>query len=173
MARAARWIRPAARDGTTNSFIDGLRTDARGLSRIRRTRVKVPNAATVDDCCRSIRSHSKDGLSNPTGDSRRRLGEVMRRVVQAGTLRVAQASVHFHSGYKILWAEIAAVRRSSQREWTTGANGVGELPGLARQQVLGNNGIHSDIPSFECAGKQKLHFQFVSCSFRNTALETA
>jgi len=100
-------------------------------------------------------------------------GEVMRRVVQAGTLRVAQASVHFHSGYKILWAEIAAVRRSSQREWTTGANGVGELPGLARQQVLGNNGIHSDIPSFECAGKQKLHFQFVVMLLSHTALETA
>src|SRR5580700_4149601 len=91
--------------------------------------------------------------------------EVMRRVVQAETLSVTKASVHFYTGNEIFRTEITVVGPGFERKGTAGAQGIGELPGFARQQIFGNDGIQGDVPSFECARKQKLHFQFVIVLF--------
>src|SRR5258708_12630481 len=93
--------------------------------------------------------------------------------MEASALCVAQASVHFHSCNKILQAKIAAVGGRLEREWTACPNGIRELPGLARQQVLGDDRIHCDIPAFEVAGGQKLALPFLFVPLPPAAFYTA
>src|SRR5208282_4307103 len=79
-------------------------------------------------------------------------GQVMRSIVQTGTSRIAQTSIHLHSGNKILPAEITAVWRSLQREGMAGADRIRKLPRFARRKILGKDGVHRDVPAFESAG---------------------
>jgi len=88
-------------------------------------------------------------------------GKVVRCIGKAQNLRVAQAAVHLDAGDEILAAEIAAVGRSFQGERAAGSQGIGKFPRLARGKILGENRIERDIPAFECAGEEKLEFEFV------------
>ena len=75
--------------------------------------------------------------------------EIVRGIVQAKTVAVAESAVEFDSGDEILRAETTVLGGGFQSQRTTGADCVAELPGIASSDVLGGDGIFGDVPSVE------------------------
>src|SRR6267154_3554554 len=91
--------------------------------------------------------------------------QVMRRIMQAETVAVAEPAVHLNSGDKILAAETTALCRGLQCQGTAGAQGIAELPRIAAGKVLSSDGVFNQVPSLEGLRKQQLKFQFVIMFF--------
>jgi len=75
--------------------------------------------------------------------------EIVRGIVQAKTVAVAESAVEFDSGDEILRAETTVLGGGFQSQRTTGADCVAELPGIASRDVLGGDGVFGDVPSVE------------------------
>src|SRR5260370_27178991 len=87
--------------------------------------------------------------------------QVMRGIVQAETMAIAQTPVHLDSSNKILPANTASLRRSLQGQRAACANRIAKLPRIASDDALGGEGVFGNVPSLESLGQQQLEFQLV------------
>ena len=88
-------------------------------------------------------------------------GEIVRGLVQAKAVTVAESAIHFDSGDEVFAAETATLGRRFESQGMAGAECVAELPGVAAGEVLGGNGVLSDVPSLEGLGEKQFEFEFV------------
>ena len=99
---------------------------------------------------------------------------MLRCVVQAGALRVAQASVHLDSGNEILATEITPVRPRLQGQRMAGADRVRELPGLPLgKRFLVTIGLTATFQPLKVLESKSFISNSWSCSFRNAPLDSS
>src|SRR5260370_8752005 len=79
--------------------------------------------------------------------------------MQAWSIAIAQAAVHFESRAKALRAKRASLRARGKPQRPAGADGITKLPG-AVVQVLFENQILAEVPSSVVAAQDQLELHF-------------
>ena len=83
----------------------------------------------------AVQPECRREAKGPTGRKipREARRQIVRCVVQAEAPAVAESAVHFHTRNEMLQAEVAAVRRSLQRQRAARAERIAKFPRVVRQ----------------------------------------
>src|SRR5581483_311120 len=114
--------------------------------------------AEAEDVVEAVAVQAEAGREHggdPVGQSVAEGGaEVMRGVVQTGSMAVAEAAIHFHTGDEVLWREGAGTRDAMQRQRMRGCESVAKLPRLIAQ-VFFEDQVFGEVPCVHVAGEDE------------------